>query len=313
MKNFYLACSAVVPLMVYMVIGILIRTLGLFSRENFRAFNRVNFRVLIALSLFFSIYNADLGAVIRPGLFVYLFVMLVLSGIAAWFAVGHFIRDTRDRATVVHGIFRSNYVLYGSVIAGALCDAGGQALAGAAALIVVTTINAMGVILFELCRGGKIRPLQLVIRVLKNPLIAAALLALLFGVTGVRLPALLYTPLSKLGSSATPIAMVTLGGILSFGMIRKDLRELLITVVGKLIIVPIICVLLAILLGFRQEALVVCVVAFGCPTAVASAAMAQEMGGNGDLAGEIVAVTSVVSLFTMFLFIFALSSAGLIG
>ena len=53
--------------------------------------------------------------------------------------------------------------------------------------------------------------------------------------------------------------------------------------------------------------------AFGCPTAVASAAMAQEMGGNGDLAGEIVAVTSVISLFTMFIFIFVLSSAGLIG
>ena len=313
MNSFYLACSAVVPLIVYMTVGIIIRSLGIFPREYFRAFNRVNFRVLIALSLFFSIYNADLGESVKPGLFAFLFIVLVLAGIIAWFIVGFFVQDKMDRATIVQGIFRSNYVLYGSVVAGALCDAGGQALAGAASLIVVTTINAMGVILFELCRGGKIRPLQLLIRVIKNPLIAAALLAMIFGATGLRLPQLLYTPLSRLGSAATPIAMVTLGGILSFGQIRRDVRELTITVLGKLVILPVAGILIAILLGFRQDSLVVIMTAFGCPTAVASAAMAQEMGGNGDLAGEIVAVTSVISLFTMFIFIFVLSSAGLIG
>jgi predicted permease len=114
--------------------------------------------------------------------------------------------------------------------------------------------------------------------VIKNPLIAAALLAMIFGVTGLRLPQLLYTPLSRLGSAATPIAMVTLGGILSFGQIRRDVRELTITVLGKLVILPVAGILIAILLGFRQDSLVVIMTAFGCPTAVASAAMAQEMG-----------------------------------
>ena len=313
MNSFYLACSAVVPLLVYMVIGILIRSCGLFSRENFRALNRINFRVLIALSLFFSIYNSELGESIRPGLFAFLFFGLIISGITAWFAVGPFTKNIRDRATVTQGIFRSNYVLYGSVVAGALCGAVGQALAGAASMIVVTTINAMSVILFELCRGEKIRPGKLVVRVFSNPLVVAAVLAILFGITGIRLPELLYKPLYSLGQAATPIAMVTLGGILSFGKIKDDLREISAAVLGKLVIVPFIWILLGILLSFRQEELVVILVAFGCPTAVASAPMAQEMGGNGDLAGEIVAATSVLSLITMFLFILVLSQAGLIG
>ena len=313
MNGFYLACSAVIPLLVYMVIGVLIRTSGLFSRENFRALNRINFRVLIALSLFFSIYNADPGESIRPALFAFLFFGLIISGITAWFAVGPFIEDIRERATVVQGIYRCNYVLYGSVVAGALCGASGLALAGAASMIVVTTINAMSVILFELCRGGKICPGKLVLRVFSNPLVIAAILAILFGIMGIRIPELLYKPLYNLGQAATPIAMVTLGGILSFGKIKNDLREIELAVLGKLIIVPLVWILFGILFGFRQEELVVILVAFGCPTAVASAPMAQEMGGNGDLAGEIVAATSVLSLFTMFLIILVLSQAGLIG
>lgn len=48
------------------------------------------------------------------------------------------------------------------------------------------------------------------------------------------------------------------------------------------------------------------------PTTVASAPMAQTMGGNGELAGEIVATTSVLYVFTLFFFVFGMSHAGLI-
>lgn len=51
---------------------------------------------------------------------------------------------------------------------------------------------------------------------------------------------------------------------------------------------------------------------FGSPTAVASVPMAQTMGGNGTLAGEIVVVTTVGSILSIFLFVFALSGMGLI-
>ena len=49
---------------------------------------------------------------------------------------------------------------------------------------------------------------------------------------------------------------------------------------------------------------------FGAPTALSSFPLACELGGDERLAGEIVAVTSVCSIVTMFLFIFILKQLG---
>ena len=53
--------------------------------------------------------------------------------------------------------------------------------------------------------------------------------------------------------------------------------------------------------------------AFASPTAVASNPMAQAMGGNGELAGEIVVATSACCIITIFLFVWGLKAAGLVA
>ena len=62
----------------------------------------------------------------------------------------------------------------------------------------------------------------------------------------------------------------------------------------------------------RGDFLVALLAIYASPTAVASAPMAQEMGGNGTLSGEIVATTTTFSIVTIFLFVFGLSGLGLI-
>ena len=48
------------------------------------------------------------------------------------------------------------------------------------------------------------------------------------------------------------------------------------------------------------------------PVATASFSMAQNMGGDGDLAGELVVSSTIISIVTLFLWIFLMSSLGLI-
>ena len=50
--------------------------------------------------------------------------------------------------------------------------------------------------------------------------------------------------------------------------------------------------------------------AAAAPTAVASVAMSYELGGDGELAAQIVATTSLLSLVTMFLWILLLRGMG---
>ena len=65
------------------------------------------------------------------------------------------------------------------------------------------------------------------------------------------------------------------------------------------------------LLGFRGVAFVSLIGIFASPTAVNSFTMAQQMGGDAELAGDIVVTTSAASILTMFFWIFLFKSLGM--
>ena len=86
---------------------------------------------------------------------------------------------------------------------------------------------------------------------------------------------------------ASPFALICLGGMLSFRSMRHHRKKLGVVIAGRLFIVPVIGLAVGILLGYRDVELVGLLAVFASPTAVASGPMAQAMGGNGQLAGEI--------------------------
>ena len=307
-----LAVSVVFPLIVYMLIGALIRRMGILSQSQFKAVNSMVFRIFIPLTLFFNVYQADLRDSIQGEIFGYVFVGILVTFAVSWIAVGRLVRSGADAATIIQGLYRSNFVLYGNYVASSLCGQSGIALVSALAAMVVPMFNMLAVILFELKRGGSVSVKEIVINICKNPLVDAGVLGCLFQLLHIPIPDLLAQPLMTLGNIATPLALVTLGGMLSFDSLMRHRGYLLAVNVGRLIAVPFVWLTIGVLLGMRGDFLIALLAIYASPTAVASAPMAQEMGGNGALAGEIVATTTTFSILTIFLFVFGLSGLGLI-
>ena len=312
MEHIFIAVEVVLPLMVYMAVGMLTRRLSVVSGDHFKVINRMIFRILMPLTLFFNIYDADTGQEITPGVFAFVFICILLQFAGAWIIFAHTVKDTADSLTLAQGIYRSNFVLLGSVVAGALCDAGGLALVATLSILVVPLYNILAVIMFEVRRCGEVHVLPLLVNIFKNPLVDAGILGCVCKAFQIPVPALIAQPLTTLGGIASPLALVALGGMLSRGSVVKHGKYLITAAVGKLVIVPVLVILSAAALGFRGNEMVAILAVFASPTAVASTPMAQAMGGNGELAGEIVAVTSVFSMATIFLFVFFLSGAGMI-
>ena len=65
-------------------------------------------------------------------------------------------------------------------------------------------------------------------------------------------------------------------------------------------------------LGLRGLELFLLIAVYGTPVAAASYPMAQNMGGDGELAGQLVVISTVVSVVTLFFWIFFLRSIGII-
>jgi len=111
---------------------------------------------------------------------------------------------------------------------------------------------------------------------------------------------------------STPLALISLGSGIDLQILKSKVRLSLIASLIKTVVCPIIFVIPAILLGFRDAALVVIFVLFAAPTAVSSYIMAKNMKSDYELAGQIVVLTTTICPATVFIGSFILKSLGLI-
>lgn len=312
MRDLMLALGLVVPLTVQMAVGILIRRAGLLDEAALKKLNTVIFNVFIPLSVFFDIYTSELSDAVQPRLFLLTLVCTLAVFGVCYAAVPRLTGEKGDAATIVQGIYRSNSVLFGLTIETALCGAAGVPVMAALTVMMVPLNNGLAVFLFESMRGGRIRPWVLLGRIARNPMVIAGLLGFAGNVLGIPMPALLAQPLETLGGLATPLALVVLGGMLSAHDIARHKGKLAAAVLGRLVVVPALVLPAYALLGYRGAELVAAVGIFASPVAISSAPMAQSMGGNGTLASEIVALSSVGSIASLFVIVLCLGRLGLL-
>ena len=144
-------------------------------------------------------------------------------------------------------------------------------------------------------------------------MIIGAVAALLFKLSGLTLPTPLYTGLSDMAGMATPLALVVLGGTFHFDALRRNAGALAIGTLGKIVVSPLVMVPIAAAFGFRDANLLSLVIVFASPAAVNSYTMAAAYGHDPELAGQLVVVTSVLSMVSVFGWIFLLRTLGLIA
>ena len=170
--------------------------------------------------------------------------------------------------------------------------------------------NILTVTEMEIFRGGSVKISSILKGIATNPLIIGCVIGFLFLFFKISLPTVIADTLSSLASVATPLALMILGGSIKFSKTKGYFRQIIYGLAGKLIVVPAIFLLIAVMLGFRQQELAVLVALYCSPVAVSSFVMAQQMDSVGDLAGQFVVLGAALSVVTVFLWVFLLKSLG---
>ena len=301
---------ALFPLYFYMATGAVLRKMKILKTEDLPKMNALLFRSFLFFSLFNNVRNAnfsgaDSGKLLLFGgasvFFLFALYMLVVPRI---------IKDYRQSSVAIQAMYRSNFVLLGMAYAEQLCGPENVGPVSLLVSIVVPMFNLLAVFTFELLRGGKVNIGKVLLKIIRNPLIIASALGALCALLNVRFPEYIDKPMKALGSAATPFAMVLVGASLTLTSLAKNKKLVLGVSAVRLILSPLLVVPAAILIGIRDAALIGVMTATAAPTAVVSVAMSYELGGDGELAAEIVATTSLLSLFTMFLWVLVLRGMG---
>lgn len=312
MENLILSFNVVLPIFLILSLGYIIKKLKMLDDATIQNMNSVNFKVFLPALLFYNVYQTDLNAMFNPKLLIFSAISVILVFLVLCITIPIIEKDNSKRGVLIQGIFRSNFVIFGIPVTQALFGHDATGVASMLIAVIVPLFNFLAVVSLEMFRGGKLNIKKIIEGILSNPLIIASVVGLLFITFGVTLPTPIEKSISDIAKIATPLAFILLGSTFKFSAFSGYIKQLLIGILGRLIIVPAIVLSFAAYLGFRNIELACLISIFSSPTAVSSYTMAEQMGGDSELAGQIVVFTSGLSVVTVFFWIFILKQLTLI-
>ena len=322
MQDFIFSVNAVAPIVLMVLLGYLLKRIGLLTKEVASKLNKVVFRLLIPAMLMLNIYKIELGTKIDPTFIVYGIAVDLALFALLFYPFCRMLPKKSQRGVMLQTIFRSNYALIGLPITISLCGDLGAIYATIMGAATIPVFNILAVFCLSIFSGKKADYKSILLGILKNPLIlGVASGGLLLGIryifvqTGIsfRLTDIqpVYKVLSDLSAISTPVALLCLGANFEFSAIPALKKQILLGVGTRNFFTPFVGLGLALLPGcFEAAHFAVFIALFATPLAVSTVPMAQEMDGDTELAGQILVFSTITSAFTMFLATYALRLVG---
>ena len=300
MNSLQICLKAILPIFLITAAGYAAKRAGLIREEEVSRFNALAFKVFLPVMCFYNVYTSELSSALRPGLM--LFTALAVLGVYALsFLYAHvFVKERSKRGVVIQGLYRSNYVILGLPLAAGLTQDGDIGVAAVMGAIVVPIFNVLAVITLELYNGARPDWRKLLRNIATNGLIIGNVLGILVLLLKLKLPSPVEIALRDMSRVASPLMLFLLGAFFRFRGMLSHWKDLIAVCLGRLVLIPALVLGLALVLGFRDLELITLLAIFASSTAVSSFTMAQQLGGDAPLAGDIVVATSALASFGLF-------------
>ena len=307
------AGRAIMPLLLTMALGCWLRHSAHWSDDFYRQLNSFCFHVLLPVQLFLNVYAIEDLSVLNWRLLGFI-VLCIVGAAGLGVAVAPlFARERAQRVVIAQATFRANQVIMGIPLASALGGQDALIFASLVTSVCVPVFNMLAVLMLTAYStdGKSISWREEVRQIFRNPLILGALAGLVTVLVRQLLPQVDGQPVFSLRSGLPSIYKACS----DLSKVASPLVLLILAAVSmRLVVVPLIVLTLVLLLreplGLTTVEMPTIVAIFCSPVAVTSAVMVQEIGGDEQLAQQVVAWSSVLSMGTIFCFAAALRAMG---
>lgn len=317
-SNFLYSFNAVAPIFLIVLIGVVLKRIGFVNDSFIDISEKLVFKIALPIMLFLEVARATLAKMADGRLIMFCVAAVTASFFIVSLLARVCIRDTSKRGAFVQGMCRSNFAILGVPLADNMFGDTGTTLIAIVMPFVILMFNAYSVILLSLfsaddsqkLNGRKL--LHILKNIVTNPLIIGVALGIPFMLNGWQIPVVINKSLNYLSGLTTPLALISLGANFRPESLHGRVGYAVVSALGKTVVLPTIMVTIAALLGLRGASLGVILILFGAPTAVSSYIMAKKMGNDGELAAQILLLTTFLCILTIFFGIFIIKSLGLI-
>lgn len=294
--------AALLPVFILIVLGVVLKRSLMRLDTQWHGLERLTYYVLFPMLLIQTLVKADLTKVPVAGvggaLFMSALAMSLLC-LALRPALARLEIDGPAFSSIFQGATRWQTYVALSVSANLFGDVG-LALASVAMVAIIPLVNVLSVaVLAHYASPRKQSAREIVMTLVRNPLIWACAVGLAVNVVHLPLPKIWHEVADALGRSSLAIGLLVTGaGLHLEGLLRPSLGAAL-GVVFKLVLMPVLALLLAWWFGLSGQSLAIVAICSAVPTSPSAYVLARQMGGDAPLLAQIITLQTILAGVTM--------------
>jgi predicted permease len=293
--------ATIIPIFAVIILGWLASARGFMPPEFLGPANRLVYYIAIPAMIFRSISRSSFTSQFDLKVLIIVLSSMVVIFVFAWVA-GFIARIRREQMSAfVQDSFHGNLGYIGLAVAFYFLGSEGLTRASIIAGFMMILQNLLGVTILSLYSGNrtvKEGRWHLAFTIMRNPIILSVIAGMIFSISEIPLPLIINRSLDIVSGLALPMALLIIGGSLSFKLMRLNMVPVLSAGVIKLVLLPGLGFLLFGLAGIAPDDYLPGLILLASPTATVAYVMAKEMNGDTDFAVAAISTSTLMSAFT---------------
>lgn len=294
----WILCEQIALFVIYILVGVLMVETRVLNRDTLETISRFVMKLSMPVMIFVNtIDGVDRRSLVQSLSLLGLTAVLYACTYVMARLLAAFFHLEGNRAQVYRALTMfGNVGFMGIPIISSIYPEYGMLYIAVFTIVDQMVLWTLGVKLTTPGGQGSFNPKKMV-----NPCTVAVVLSVVVVVIGVHLPPLLNTALEKIGGTATPLAMIYLGGVFACMDVRKYLRirEFYGIALVKMLLFPLAYYLILKLLPLDPNIHLTIALLAAMPAMSSIVMMARASGSEGDYAMGGILVTTVCSIVTI--------------
>ena len=299
--------NTIIPIFALIVLGWFAGRRGFLPAAFLGPANRLVFYLAIPAMIFRALSKSDFHAEFDLQVVAGTLLAVIIVFSVAWGVCSMLHLKRGQRGTFIHTTFHGNLGYIGFAVAYYFLGAKGLARASIIASFVILLQNFLAVLVLQVYSSSARRHAHnvraMILPILGNPVIISAVAGMLFSIFVIPVPLVIGRSLDILSSLALPLALLIIGGSISFEFMRSKMGIILLACMLKLMALPCTGLILFKAFNLASGDYLPGIILLASPTATVTYVMAKEMKGDPDFANAAISLCTVLSAGTFILWL----------
>ncbi len=299
------------PVFAVIGLGYFLRKKGIVDDKIETFLNRFAYYFILPCMIFSSIYGLPFEKLFKPQIILSLYIAAGIGLVLAIAAAQLF--EKNKRAAIVTTAYRSNTAYIGIPLI--LNAYGKEGVAKLSVLIGFTApvLIILSIIYLNAMYKNSEKKENFLALIVKDPLVISCVVTLIFAYYNIPLPKFATNTIELLGNMGAPLMLLAVGAGLRLTQIKKEAAAIVVVSAIKLFIVPVISFLVLKYLFpvTDKQYFHVAVLTFAMPSALSTYVLVKQYVKNDELCSAAITVSTVISIFTISIWLYILNSTGL--